>query len=222
MTTKLKRRMAQELYEKGSALFQAGKYEHAIVELRKAEDAFRKLDVEGRPFGFPLPNGVSGLANTLALEGRCFQALGDYQQAMKRYESSLVNGKFERKRPFQAFWSALLADVIACCEKTLEKTGPETLKNLKRDLDLDISFLFPFSLSQELIPVARLYELAPERYAQFGDFYAAAKKKDLLLRRMDKRSDESTMKKLSMSVWAGLVAIWIVYGVLVVRALMQK
>jgi hypothetical protein len=39
---------------------------------------------------------------------------------------------------------------------------------------------------------------------------------------MDKRSDESTMKKLSISVWASLVAIWIAYGLLVVRALLQK
>jgi tetratricopeptide (TPR) repeat protein len=220
MTTKLKRRMAQEFYDKGFAGFQAGKYEQAIVELRKAEDAFRELDVVGQPFGFPLPNGVSGLANTLALEGRCFQALGDYQQAVTRFESCLVNGIFERKRPFQAFWSALRTGVIACYEKTLEQTGPETLKNPKRNPDVDISFLFPFSLSQESIPVARLYELAPERYPQFGDFYAAARKKDIMMRRMDKRSDESTMKKLSISVWGSLVAIWIAYGLLVAQVLL--
>lgn len=222
MTAKLKRRMAQQLFDGGFVLFQQENYEQAVSELRKAEDLFRKLDARGHPFSYPLANGVSGLSNTLALEGRCCQKLGDYRQAITHYESSLINEKFEGKKPFHLFWSALQSEVISCYEKELEKTDPDKLKELKQDPVLDTSFLFPFSLPQELIPVARLYELAPERYPHIGDFYAAAKKQDLKLRRMDRNSDESTMKKLSFSVWGILVSIWVAYGLVVVRALLQK
>jgi len=222
MTTKLKRRMAQQLYDDGFSLFQQGNYEQAVAELRKAEDIFRTLDARGHPFSYSLANGVSGLSNTLALEGRCYLKLGDYRQAIPYYESSQINEKFEKKRPFQLFHSALRSEVASCYEKELEKIDPEKLRALKQDPAIDISFLFPFSLPQELIPVARLYELAPERYPHIGDFYAATKKKDIKLRHMDKISDESAMKKLSFYIWGTLVSIWVAYGLFVLRTLVQR
>lgn len=222
MTTKLKRRMARQFYDGGFALFQQEKYDQALVELRKAEDIFRALDAQGHPFGYTFSNGVSGLSNTLVLEARCYQKTGGYQQAIRYYEGSLINEKFERKRHFHAFWSAVRPDVITCYEKTLENTGSAAPETLIQDPRIDLSYVFPFSLPPELVPVARLYELAPERYPHVGNFYAAAKKKDVKLRRMDKISDESTMRKLSFYVWGVLVSIWVAYGLVVVHALHQK
>lgn len=222
MSTKFKRLTARQSYESGFALFQRGDYEEAVAEARKAGDAYRKLDATGHPFGFTLPNKVSGLANALALEGRCRQKLGDYQGALNCYENSLINVKFEKNRPFHLFWSDLVGDVIACYETELEKTDPETLQNLKQDPPIDISYVFPFSLPQDLIPAARLYELVPDRYPQFSDFYTASKRKDARIRVIDKRSDESTTKKLSVYVWGILIAIWAAYGITVIRALTQQ
>jgi len=222
MTTKLKRRMAQQFYDDGLSLFQQGNYEQAVAELRKAEDIFRTLDARGHPFGYSLANGVSGLSNTLALEGRCYLKLGESRQAISYYESSLINAKFEKKRPFHLFQSALRSEVASCYEKELEKSDPEKLRVLKQNPEIDISFLFPFSLPQDLVPVARLYELVPERYPHIGDFYTTTKKQDSKLRRMDKMSDESAMKKLSFYVWGTLVSIWVAYGLFVLRALAQR
>lgn len=222
MTTKLKRRTAQLLYDSGFSLYQQGNYEQALVELRKAEDVFRMLDAQGHPFSYSLANDVSGLSNTLALEGRCYLKLGDYRQAIPYYESSLINKKFEKKRPFHLFQSALRSELASCYEKELENIDTVQLLIQKQNPVLDISFLFPFSLPEELVPVARLYELAPERYPHIGAFYAATKKQDIKIRHLDKKSDESSMKKLSFYVWGTIVLIWVVYGFFVFRALIER
>jgi tetratricopeptide (TPR) repeat protein len=222
MTTKSKRQMAQQLYDSGYSLYRQGKYEQAVAELQTAEDIFRALDAQGHPFNGTLANNVSGLANTLALEGRCYLQLGDYRKAIPFYESSLINEKFEKKRPFHLFQSALRTELASCYEKELERIYPEKLRVLKQDPPIDISFLFPFSLPHDLIPVARLYELTPERYPHIGDFYSTTKKLDSKLRRLDKISDESAMKKLSFYVWGTLVSIWVAYGLFVFRALVHR
>jgi tetratricopeptide (TPR) repeat protein len=221
MTTTLKRQAAQRFYDDGAASFRNEKYEQALVELKQAEDAFRELDAAGHPFGYSLANGVSGLANTYALKGRCQQKLGKIKQAVANYESCLINAKFENKRSFHRFWSELSGDLTSCYEMELGKI-PTSIEGLIQDPEIDIAFLFPYSLPQELISVARLYELVPQRYPQFSAFYASTKKKDLYIRRMDKRSDESTMNKLSVYVWGTLVSIWVTYGWMVLHALFQK
>jgi tetratricopeptide (TPR) repeat protein len=222
MTTDLKRQTAQQLYDGGYSFYQQSNYGQAIVELRKAEYLFRALDAQGHPFNYSLANKVSGLANTLALEGRCYLHMGEYRKAIPFYESSLINEKFERKRPFQRFQSDLRTELATCYEKELEKIDPEKLRMLKQAPPIDISFRFPFSLPQELIPVARLYELTPERYPHTGGFYGTARNLDNKLRQLDKVSDGSAMKKLSFYVWGTLVSIWIAYGLFAFRALVHR
>ncbi len=102
MTLSLKRRAAESFYLNGYALFLEKRYMQAIAELQRAEDAFRKLDARGHPFTMPLSNGVSGLANSLALSGQCWQLLGNYEKAIPLYETSLINEKFEKKKPFRS------------------------------------------------------------------------------------------------------------------------
>ncbi len=85
------------MFENGYALFLEKRYVQALSELQRAEDAFRKLDARGHPFTIPLSNGVSGLANALALSGQCWQFLGNYEKAVLLYETSLINAKFEKK-----------------------------------------------------------------------------------------------------------------------------
>lgn len=222
LTTKIKWQAAQQLYEKGVELFQGEQYKEAIAELRKAEDAFREIDAEGQPFGQTLPNGVSGHANSLLVKGRCYQKLGDYQTALTCFENSLINEKFENNGPFRVFLRDVRLDLAACYEKILEYAEPGTALNPATDPVIDVAFLFPFSLPPELIPLARLYETVPERYPQFAAFYSVAKKKDALMRKMDKRSDDSTMRRMSFYVWGGLIAIWVAYGIFVVRSLSHK
>jgi hypothetical protein len=65
MSTLLKRRMAEQLYDAGFALFEEGRYEEALGNLNRAQEAFRQIDVRGHPFCNPLSNGISGFANTL-------------------------------------------------------------------------------------------------------------------------------------------------------------
>ena len=72
--------IAQQVFERGSALLQQQKYEQAIIDLQQAEQLFRKIDVKGHPFTIPLANGVSGLANALALSGLCYLKQGDCSQ----------------------------------------------------------------------------------------------------------------------------------------------
>jgi tetratricopeptide (TPR) repeat protein len=103
MSTIITRRMAEKSYDAGQALFKQGRYDEALIDLRHAEDAFRKLDAKGHLFDIPLPNGVSGLANTSALSGLCYEKHGDYRTALMCYGTSFINTKFERKHPFLDF-----------------------------------------------------------------------------------------------------------------------
>ncbi len=223
MSTSSKMLIARQFYDAGHALFQENRYDQALFELHKAEDAFRKLDARGHPFGNPLPNGVSGLANTLALTGLCCQNLGDYEKAAAYYESSVINAKFEKAKPFQAFLTNLNENLITCYEKRLEQMDPETINSvMKQAPHIDASFRFPFSLSKDIIFLARLYELAPERYNRFRAFYSRAKAKDTEIRHKDKKSDESTMRRMGIYVWGALLFIFSLYGLVVLQALIHN
>lgn len=222
MFTSTKRRMAENMYNSGRALFQEGLYNEALIELRRAEDAFRTWDALGHPFANFLSNGISGLANTLALCGLCYQKLGNFKAALTCYETSLINSKFERKKALLEFKQMFAENLIACYEKTLESADVDRISFLSRTPEIDVSFRFPYSLPQGIVPFARLYELAPERYSQYKDFYERAKEKDAEIRRLSKTSDESAMKRTSIYVWSILAAIWGIYGLIVIKALFQQ
>ncbi len=223
MSTLLKRRMAEQLYDAGNALFHEGRYEDALGELNRAQETFRQIDVRGHPFSNSLPNGISGFANTLFLQGLCCQKLGDYNNAVIFYETSLVNSKFEKKRPFQAFRKTFRQNVVTCYEKELETIDTPVLAGLlKQELEIDTAFVFPFSLNKDVIPIARLYELAPERHPQFKGFYERAKKQDDDIRGPEKMSDVATAKKMSMYIWGIMFTVWAAYGLIVVKALLNK
>jgi tetratricopeptide (TPR) repeat protein len=223
MSTITTRRMAEKAYDTGHALFQQGRYDEALIELRPAEDAFRKLDAQGHLFGVSLPNGVSGLANTSALSGLCHEKLGDYAKALVCYETSFINAKFEKKQPFLDFSRNLSQNMRSCYEEEIKNTDYRTRDAiLNQEAEIDISYRFPFSLAKTAIPFARLYELAPEQYGQFQDFYDRARKKDVEIRRMSKSTDESTVKKVSFYVWGILFVIWSIYGLIVAEALIHK
>ena len=223
MSTSTTRRMAEKAYDAGHALFQQGHYDEALIELRRAEDAFRKLDAKGHLLGVPLPNGVSGLANTSALSGLCHEKLGDHISALTCYETSFINAKFEKKQPFLDFSKKLSPNMRSCYEEEIKNTDIATRDAiLSQEAEIDISYRFPFSLTKAAIPFARLYELAPEQYGQFQDFYERARKKDSEIRRMSKSTDGSSVKKVSFYVWGVLSVIWIIYGLIVADALIYK
>jgi len=210
-------------YDAGVALFHDRKYVQSLVELNKAEDAFRKIDARGHPFVSPLPNGISGLANTLMLAGLCHQKLGDHRNAAICLETCLINAKFEKRQPLRSFLHTRDEHLADCYGHILDESGGDVLSRvMASDPDIDTALLFPFSIVQEYaVPVARLFELAPDRYAHAGEFYRRAKMKDAELRRRDKKSDEPTMKKMSVYIWGVLIAIWAVYGVIALRAVQQ-
>jgi tetratricopeptide (TPR) repeat protein len=215
--------MAEKAYDAGHALFQQGHYDEALIELRRAEDAFRKLDAKGHLLGVPLPNGVSGLANTSALSGLCNEKLGDHISALTCYETSFINAKFEKKQPFLDFSKKLSPNMRSCYEEEIKNTDiGKRDAILSQEAEIDISYRFPFSLTKAAIPFARLYELAPEQYGQFQDFYERARKKDSEIRRMSKSTDESSVKKVSFYVWGILSVIWIIYGLIVANALIYN
>jgi tetratricopeptide (TPR) repeat protein len=221
MATSPQRRLAEQQYYSGQALFQQGLYNEALIELLRAEDAFRELDARGHPFSKPLSNGVSGLANTLALSGRCFQKLGNYRSALTYYETSLINSKFERTKPLRTFLRQINEDISLCYEKVSE-TLPDREALLDRDPEIDISFTFPYSLPLDAIPFARLYELAPRRYPRYEQFYTRARNKDAEIRRQTKTSDDSLMKRMSIYIWSILFVIWAVYGLIALDALISS
>ena len=224
MSTSLTWRTAEELFNAGHALFEENRYEQAIVELRKAEEAFRKLDARGQPFNNTLSNGISGLANSLFLAGRCYQETGDIDHAITCYETSLINEKFEKAKPFRAFYAILRGVLIECYDLEREKIDDQTLQALlTQDVEIDPSFRFPFSLSSRSIVLARLYEFAPERYPHFKDFYVRAQKTDFTIRKKaGKELDESRMKRATISIWMILGLLWTIYSMIVVKALLPK
>ena len=222
MTLSLKRRAAESLYENGYALFLEKRYMQALAELQRAEDAFRKLDARGHPFTTPLSNGVSGLANTLALSGQCWQLLGNYEKAIQLFETSLINSKFEKKKPFQTFMKTLQKNMLICYEKKLELLDQKTLhQTVTQEPDIDVYYRFPFSLRQDTILIARLYELAPDQHRQFKDFYTRAQFKDAGMRRSDRSSDESATKRMSITIWGILFGITVAYIVVLINTSLQ-
>ena len=222
MTLFLKRSAAESLYVNGYALFLEKRYVQAIAELQRAEDVFRKLDARGHPFTIPLSNGVSGLANTLALSGQCWQLLGNYEKAITFYETSQINAKFEKKRPFQDFRKTLRENMLFCYQKKLELLDPKTLRQLvTQDPAIDGYYRFPFSLPEDTILIARLFELAPDQYPQFKDFYTSARHKDARMKRSDRSSDETATKRMSIVIWGILFIIMAVYIAVLINTAQQ-
>lgn len=223
MRIRAKRQVAEQVFLRGAALVQEKRYPEAIVELRRAEDLFRKLDVRGHAFSYTLENGISGLGNTLFQLGICHQMTGNFRNAIIAFETCTINERYERALPRRAFLRAVRDRLAASYEQVLERSGYDaTSVPLPPSFPVDLSFSFPYSLDTAFIPAARLYELDPERYARFKPFYKAAQKEDASLRRTRVKTDDSTMRSISLSVWSILVAIWTIYGVVVVRALMHN
>lgn len=222
MFTSAKIRSAQRMYDAGLALFHEHRYFQALAELKNAEDAFRRIDARGHPFTIPLANGVSGLANTLALCAQCYQSLGDNRNALRYYETSLINEKFEKKRPFRAFRASLDRNLITCYENELQRLGQERIALvLQSDPVIDTAFTFPFSLEPDATLLVRLYQLAPDRYPHHAGFHDRARAKDASVRRQNRRSDEPAMKRASAVIWITLLFIWSLYGVLAVHAMLN-
>lgn len=212
--------VAIQTFERGAALLQQQRYEQAIADLQQAEQLFRKIDVKGHPFTIPLSNGVSGLANALALRGLCHVKLGDCRKAVECYESSFINSKFEKRWRFRSFVKSVNENLLACYETLLRSKRPEEIAEiLKSDPDIDTAYEFPFSLGEYEMILARLFELSPNRYADHKQFYFRAKAKDREIRRREKKSDEASMKQLSILIWSILIIIWAMYGVVVIKAL---
>jgi tetratricopeptide (TPR) repeat protein len=215
--------MATQYFDSGHALLQEGRFHEALLELGHAENAFRSLDARGHPFTQPLPNGISGLANTLLLSGICKEKLGDYKTAITYFETSLINAKFEKKKALHQLQLQLGQDLAFCYEQVLLATPAEMRDRLlAAEPAIDVSFRFPFSLSPDLVPFARLYELAPGRHPELGQFYELARGLDVEIRRRSKTADESTMKKMSLAVWSILIMIWTVYIFIFFEALIRS
>jgi hypothetical protein len=215
--------MARQHFDSGHALMQEGRLQEALLELGRAENEFRSLDARGHPFTQPLPNGISGLANTLLLSGICRQKLGDFKTAITFFETSLINAKFEKKKALHRFQRELAPELAFCYEQGILAMPAESRDRLLAgDPAIDVSFRFPFSLSPDLVPFARLYELAPERHQELRRFYEHARGLDLEVRRRSKTADESTMKKMSMAVWSILIMIWTVYIFIFFEALIRS
>jgi ABC-type transporter lipoprotein component MlaA len=105
----------------------------------------------------------------------------------------------------------------------LETIDAATLAGLlKQEPKIDTAFSFPFSLNKERIPIARLYELAPERYQKFRDFYERTRERDAKNREQEKMSDVAGKKKMSFYIWGILITVWAAYGLIVVKALLHK
>lgn len=220
MQTKEQRSHAEEAYRSGAAYIREGRCAEAFAELRRAEDLFRRMDAAGRPFNMTLENGISGLANVLYLLGTCQRKQGDLAAAITSFETSMINGRFERKLPYRSFRRLVEAELADCYEKMLTEAGRGTAPSAPEgEPPIDLSYRFPFSLPPDLIPLARLYELAPERCPQYRPFYEQARSRDTELRRASRKADDTTLRTISIGVWSVLAAIWLAYGIVVVRNL---
>jgi tetratricopeptide (TPR) repeat protein len=214
---------AREAFERGSALVQQGSYEQAIPELQLAEALFRQDDARGHPFPKPLANGVSGLANSLFLSGRCYEQLEDHRLAARCYETSLINAKFEKRRPFRSFSQSVNRNLCSCYERLLASMPAERVEAmLGSELEISIDRRFPFSPPVDAVVLFRLYELDPDRFARFRDAYHRARARDVDIRKREKKSDETTMRKLSFTIWTILIVIWAIYGIVVIKTLITK
>jgi tetratricopeptide (TPR) repeat protein len=224
MPTSLKWRTAEQLFRKGLTLYEEKRYEQALIELGRAEEAFRKIDARGHPVGYTLQNGVSGLANAFALLGRCHQELGKYHEGIVCYENSLINEKFEKAKSFQIFFTTLRNNLIVCYEKELETLSEQMRRDiLEQDAEIDTSLRFPFSLGKNALLFARLYELAPDSHPHCKDFYLRSKRRDSEKRQeAGEDRDDAKMKRATVSIWLVLGALWMIYSMIVVRALVHK
>jgi len=222
MSTALQKTKALQLYQAGVALYEEQRYREALVELEHAEQVFRAIDARGHAFTHSLANGITGLANTLAYEGLCHQHLGHLRTAVHCYETSYINNRFERKRHLKTFTAKVEENLLECYEHLREQLPPDALdRPLEAPEDIDTSCRFPFSLPAEAIILARLYELAPERYASYRDFYQRARERDDDRRRHEKRPDAASLRTRSIIVWGVLIIIWTLYGYLAVEALLK-
>lgn len=132
MHSSVPRRLAEQLYYSGHALYQQGRYVEALAELQQAEVAFREHEAHGHPFSHPLSNGISGLANALSLTASCYQNLGDYKAAVTCYETSLINSTFEKKKASGTFRKKLIEEISFSYEKLVEEVEqPERERLLK-------------------------------------------------------------------------------------------
>ena len=214
---------AYQAYQNGSTSYQQGHYQQAIEELLISENLFRQFDSKGHPFIHPLPNGISGLASTLALAGRCYQNLGNYRMAARCYETSFINAKFEKMLPFRKFSKDTNEQLRTCYERMKDLLPQERLDEILRsDPAVDTLYRFPFSLDEDTALIARLYELAPKHYKSYRDLYMRAKTKDSSIRKQEKKSDEASMSRLSLTIWGVLIIIWAVYGMFVINALVKR
>ena len=170
----------------------------------------------------PLSNGVSGLANALAQSGLCCLKQGDYRKAAQCYESSLINSKFEKTWPFRKFMRTVNENLLTCYETMLRSNQHDyPAELLKGEPAIDTAYEFPFSLSEHASVLARIFELSPDRYADHRQFYLRAKARDREIRKREKKSDEASMRKLSILIWSILIIIWAIYGVFVIKALIN-
>ncbi len=210
-------------YRKGSSLVQQEQYREAIPFLHEAAESFRRYAAEGHPAEHTLENGVTAMANAMYLLGVCHERTGNISRAITCLETACINERFERSAPFRAFLQDLQAVLASCYEWQIKTTGRDDVSPLLNlEPITDSTCRFPFSLAPEIIPYARLYELAPQRYQQYRQFYYRAKKMDAVLRSAGSKADEATMQKISIIVWTVIATIWIVYGFVAIRTLMYS
>ncbi len=214
---------AVEAYRKGVALFQGGKFEEAIPFFSRAADGFRNHSAAGHPAEYVLENGVSALANSLCYLGVCSERTGDVSRAITCFETAYINDRFEKPAAFRMFARDLDSRLVACYERQLEASATNGIASLpKGDPAIDNAYRFPFSLDPKFIPFARLYELSPQRYGHLRTFYETAKRQDAVQRQTGSRTDDQSMRKISLGVWSVIAVIWAIYGIVVVRALMHS
>ncbi len=219
LTTDIKQE-ALRAYRSGVSLLQQDKFRDAIPFLMRAADGFRAYDAEGHPAEYALENGVSALANALYHLAACYERSGNFSQAITCLETVRINERFEHSGPFRAFLHNLAPLLVSCYEQQVAASGLKDVSALVGGRPVrDVTCRFPFSLAPEAIAYARLYELAPQRYHQYRKFYENARDIDSVLRSSGSRTDEMTMRKTSIVVWSVIAAVWIVYGIVVLKTL---
>ncbi len=116
----------------------------------------------------------------------------------------------------------LRQNMLFCYQKKLELIDRKTLHQIvTQEPDIDVYYRFPFSLRQDAVLIARLYELAPDQHPQFKDFYTSAQHKDAGMRRSDRSSDESATRRMSIAIWGILIVITIVYTIVMIKTALQ-
>ncbi len=213
---------AVETYRTGFSLFHQERFKEAIPFFSRAVEAFRKHDAQGHPAEHTLENGVSALANTLTLLGVCSERTGDISRAISCFETAYINEEFEKPTVFRPFARDLASRLVSCYERQVDASAIQRITSLPAgNPAIDSTYRFPFSLEPALIPFARLYELAPQRYGHLRTFYENAKHQDSIQRRAGSRTDDPSMRKISIGVWSVIAVIWIVYGIVVIRMLVH-